>query len=56
MGYCEEMGKWANGKNVGIEEDNFRELSEAKDVQFGKDSVKIETTYWTGLYAYERRR
>lgn len=45
MSEGKQMRERADGKDIGIKEDDLVELCEAKDVQLGKDKCKIWSTY-----------
>jgi hypothetical protein len=45
MRKCEKMREWTNWKDVGVKKNDFRKLSEAKNVKFREDRRKIWTTW-----------
>jgi hypothetical protein len=39
------MREGANGENICIKKNDFRELGETKNMEFCKDSIEIKTAY-----------
>jgi hypothetical protein len=44
-----QVGNWLDGQHVGVEVDDFGELSEPERVKFGESRSKVRSSYKRGL-------